>query len=101
MRGKLVPSMVPSIFHSGCSKNSMRLRYNYFYFIDMKTGSEKMSFVQDMQLKVEPGLTSLSGHQRLALTTYNYKPLNRHSVVRDSIQLQGRTRMVKETSAQQ
>lgn len=67
----------------------------------MKTGSEKMSFVQDMQLEVEPGLTSLSGHQRLALAIYNYKPLNRHSVVRDSTHLQGRTRMVKETSAQQ
>lgn len=78
----------------------MSLRYNYPHFIGRETGSERMSFAQGIQLVMEPGLIALSGHQRLALTLYHYKPLNRYSITRDSMQRDDKARMVKKTSAQ-
>lgn len=96
----LVPSMAPSIFHTDPHK-ILRLRYNYPHFIGRETGSERMSFAQGIQLVMEPGLIALSGHQRLALTLYHYKPLNRYNTTSDSMQRDDKARMVKKTSAQQ
>lgn len=85
MLGMLAPSMVPNTVYMVLTK-FYETKVRLFPFIGRKTSSERMSFAQGMQLMVEPGLIFLFRHQRLALTLYHYKPLNRYSITKDSMQ---------------